>query len=225
MNYPIITVRNNDVKIKKDLVIRYLGYGKNDVDKTIDLLIDECIKTIGDVCDFRAVYTQLPVVIEGEKCIFPSFSVNSKNLSKNLNGCDNVLFFVATIGVEADRKILRESQVSQSKAVVLNAAATAAVESFCDSLCKTLENEYKRQGKFLRPRFSAGYGDFDIKHQSDVLTVCQSTSKLGVNLTENLMMVPTKSVSALIGISDTENKKCNQKCDFCTQKNCMYAMR
>ena len=49
-------------------------------------------------------------------------------------------------------------------------------------------------------RFSPGYGDFDLKYQKDILEYLDANKKIGISLTDSLMMIPTKSITAIIGI-------------------------
>ena len=57
---------------------------------------------------------------------------------------------------------------------------------------------------YLRPRFSPGYGDLPLALQADVFWALDCTSKIGVSLSESLIMSPQKSVTAIIGISEKE---------------------
>ena len=225
MIYPVITIHKDNLEIPKPLVIKYLGYGKNAVNDILNSEIDACISEMTDAIDFRACYTISPLAANDNTIEFSSFKVESQKLFANLKGCSFAIVFVATVGINADRLIQKYAAVSQTKAFVLNAVGTAAIEAFCNYLESYFTDEYKNETKFLRPRFSPGYGDFSIKYQTNILQLCQSYRKIGVSLTESLMMIPTKSVSAVIGVSNKNFKICKNKCDDCTQKHCVYGMR
>lgn len=225
MSFPVVTMKENSIEISRKSVLMYLGFGDNEPDDTTNMLVSRGIKMLSDVSDFRACLTVVPITVFSESVEFPTFRAESLSLVKNLSDCKQAVVFSATIGIEADRLIQRMSLQSQSQGVIINAVGSAAVEAWCDEINERLKREYLEKNKILRPRFSPGYGDFDIKHQKDVLSLCQSDRKIGVCLTQSLMMLPTKSVSAVIGISDEEKNLCSCKCDFCSQKNCIYGMR
>ena len=65
------------------------------------------------------------------------------------------------------------------------------------------EDEIRRElaeGETLVPRYSPGFGDFPLSAQREILSVLDAARAIGVSLTDTLLMVPSKSVSAVIGV-------------------------
>ena len=87
------------------------------------------------------------------------------------------------------------NKIFQTKAAVCDATASALIESFCDYV-----NDFIVDGKDAAMRFSPGYGDFDLQYQPHILNFLDAHKKIGISLTDSLMMVPTKSVTAIVGI-------------------------
>ena len=113
------------------------------------------------------------------------------------------------------------SVTDMSKTVVLQACAAAELEEYCDEMQKQIAIKLG-EGLYLRPRFSPGYGDFSILHQRDVLQMLEAQKKIGLTLTEGYMLTPTKSVTAVIGIS-REKQPCHIKgCEECEKVDCAY---
>ena len=54
----------------------------------------------------------------------------------------------------------------------------------------------------LRPRFSPGYGDFDLGAQRDILNVLNADKILGIKLGSNLLMTPKKTITAVQGVEN-----------------------
>ena len=108
------------------------------------------------------------------------------------------------------------------KSVVLQACAAAYLEEYCDDLQLSIGEELKAQKKWLRPRFSPGYGDFDIHHQDDILRMLDTAKKIGLTLTGGNMLTPSKSVTAVIGLSETETSCHIKGCEACQKKDCAY---
>ena len=55
-------------------------------------------------------------------------------------------------------------------------------------------------GETLVKRYSPGYGDFPLEAQRELLALIDAPRKVGVWLTDSLLMVPSKSGSAMIGV-------------------------
>ena len=146
---------------------------------------------------------------------------DSKSLLKNLDGCDEIVLFGATIGIEFDRLMQRYIHLSPAKAFILQGIGAERIESLCDAFCEEMKTDAEKRGKFTRPRFSAGYGDFTLDAQKDIFSVLDCARKIGLTLTDSLIMSPSKSVTAIVGISDTPSCKAH-KCASCDKKDCEY---
>ncbi len=183
------------LEINKNEIKRYLSICKSDTQ--CDELISWGITKTYEVAKPRAVYFEDKIAILDNEIRFSFDTVESKNLSKNLCGCQKAYVFCATLGIEVDRLIQRYAKIEPSKSVVLNSVASALIEEFCDYI-----NNLLKEKSVLCPRFSAGYGDFSITHQKKILDALDASKKLGVSLTESYMMTPTKTVTAVVGIKN-----------------------
>ncbi len=184
----------NAPKIDKKEVLRYAGV--RDDDESVLSLLDRCIKETEQSFSYNACYTRYPVSIDGDSMDLGFARVNSHSLALCLCDCDEIVVFCATVGVEIDRLIRRYSLTSPSIATMLQALGSERVEALCDVFCADIEKEI---GRKLRPRFSPGYGDLPLELQREIFA-CLEPCKIGVSLSENLFMTPSKSVTAIIGI-------------------------
>ena len=116
------------------------------------------------------------------------------------NGCGGVLVFGATVGAEMDRLILKYSHLEPSKALIMQALGAERIESLCDAFCRETAQELTRQGKTLLPRVSPGYGDIPLTMQKELFALLDCPRKIGLTLSNQLIMSPSKSVTALAGI-------------------------
>ena len=181
-----LNIDNGEVK-------RYLKILKNNTQS--DELIEECKKEIYKVARPRSVYSKECICVSDGRIDFCFDNVESKNLSKNLTGCKEAYVFCATLGIEVDRLIQKYAKIEPSRSVVLDAVAITLIEEFCDYVNGLLAEKNE-----LCPRFSAGYGDYSIKHQKMILDRLDASRKIGVSLLESYMMTPSKTVTAVIGI-------------------------
>ncbi len=215
-----------ELQVNQKETLRYLGYQGIDpamIDHRILDFIHEITEEYKQKCRMRSISRRVDLSIDGSILTFAdSLKVESAALAKNLSGCSEVVLFAATLGAEADVLISRYSRRDMSKGVMAEAAATSVIEAYCDSCQGLLEEEMNREGKYLRPRFSPGYGDFNIRHQQDMMTFLDCPRKIGLTLTDNLMMVPTKSVTAVMGISDKPWRHKPKDCQACTKIDCDF---
>lgn len=85
-------------------------------------------------------------------------------------------------------------------ALVLDALSSAMIERYCDE-CEQIMRE--RTGGHFTFRFSPGYGDFPIEVQDAFLRLLSAEKRIGLTATENHILIPRKSVTAVIGIIGT----------------------
>ncbi len=197
---PIRTLTVDEPPINLKEILRYMS--AKDTDETALGLVDSCLNEVRDSLEYKTCCVTLPVSIAGDSIAVPSAVIKSKNLAENLDGCDSVILFAATVGIGIDRLISRYSVLSPTKAMCFQAIGAERVESLCDALCREINNELKPQGKCLRPRFSPGYGDLPIETQKNVFALLDCPRKIGVTLGNSLLMTPSKSVTAFAGITN-----------------------
>ena len=183
----------NTIPVNTSEVLRYLGVKSQD--SVTEALMDECIKDIYKVAEPKAVYCEAEIDVGNDTVDFGFMRVESEKLAKNLCGCYKAYIFCATLGMGVDRQFERLSRISPAKAAVFSAVGSSLVEGLCDRVNEAIVGE-----EISRPRFSCGYGDFSLTHQSDILNALEAGKRIGVFLTESYMMVPVKTVTAVIGI-------------------------
>lgn len=204
-------------------VLRYLGYRGQEADEAVTLMVEQCIGELWESATPRHLYREYPLVL-GEDCGIDGscFKTRSRNLWVNLRDCSQIIVFAATLGCGADHLIQKYSRLQISKAVVMQSAAAAMIEEYCDQVCKELKADYEAKGRFLRPRFSPGYGDFPLECQGDLLGALEAGKRIGIMLTGSLLMMPSKSVSAVMGVS-REPHRCDVRgCEACGKTDCLY---
>ncbi len=188
-----------DVVLKEAL--RYMGYKNARPEEDMLARIREVMEEVRLQADARNVYRRYSLTLEGDEIRTGVFTLRSKNLAKNLQGCVGCILFAATLGSRIDVLMNRYQKLNMTKAVILQAVAAAAIEDYCDDLNDMLRQQLYSEGLYLRPRFSPGYGDLSLEYQKDFLGALQAEKYAGITLTEGGIMLPEKSVSAIIGIT------------------------
>ena len=117
-----------------------------------------------------------------------------------LAGCGQAALLACTLGARFDAKLLALQARDMAKAVIYDALGSALVEAGCD------EAERELAGRFpdmhLTDRFSPGYGDLPLALQPRLCAALDAERRLGITVSQSLLMNPVKSVTAVIGLSD-----------------------
>lgn len=131
-------------------------------------------------------------------------AVEGASIRRHLEGCDQVAVMAVTLGSQIDQLIARTQVTNMAMAVVLDAGASVLAEQTADRAEQIIRAELteKLQGRFFTARFSPGYGDYPVRYQREILACVDAHRKIGITLTGGDMMVPHKSVTALIGLAD-----------------------
>lgn len=214
-----------ELDINRKEICRYLGIRHGNPDPATSDLVESVISELMAAVQLREFHQDFPLSMlqdEDHTIDLSCFRTQSRSLEKNLRGCSRVIVMAATIGSKVDLLLRRYSLTQTSRGVVMQAASAGFIESWCNLICDRLKTEYAKKGLFLRPRFSPGYGDFPLENQKDIFQALQVEKRVGIALTDSLLMLPSKSVTAVIG-AGSENLFCvREGCEVCTKSNCLY---
>lgn len=196
-----IVKRYDAPPINRAEILRYAGFAK-DTSRDFDMA-EECINEISGRLVYKICYMTVKVSQSEGVTDLEFMKTESQSLGKRLSGCREAVVFVATVGIEIDRLIAKYSVTSPAKALLFQAIGAERVESLADAF----EKELSQTGSvILKERFSPGYGDLPIECQREIFSALDCSRKIGVSLNESLLMSPSKSISAIIGVLDNENK-------------------
>ncbi len=212
-------------KILKE-TFRYLGYRRTAPDEEVRRAVSGVLPRLTAAIEPREIHRSFPLQ-RMQKGIFKieGMELHSRSLERNLAGCGEVWLMAATIGYAPDRMAARASAAGHvSEAVIVQAAGAALIEWWCGRVNESIRQEALAMGKYLRPRFSPGYGDLPLACQRDFFQVMGVTRYVGITLTESLLMMPSKSVTALIGMAEKDAGCLEEGCEVCPKnKTCVYS--
>ena len=195
------------MEINRREIRRYLGYGRQEADEKVSKLIEECVEELEAAASPKSIYRVYPFVpLPEEELDFTVFRTKSRSLSRNLKDCEQVILFAATLGTEADSLIRKYTKL----------------QMYCDEVNTALKESFEKKGLYLRPRFSPGYGDFPLECQRDITSVLETAKRIGIMLTDSLLMTPSKSVTAVMGVSPKPHRCEVRGCELCSKTDCAY---
>ena len=204
-----------------DEALRYLGAAHADAETRAWL--ESLAAEAEERAEPRWVTRESPLAHAADGVRLTRFDLllTGQTAAQMLAGCGSAALLVCTLGLRYER-FCREAQArDMRRAVGLDALGSALAEAACDRAEEALRARHP--GRFLTDRFSPGYGDLPLSLQPELLAVCDAQRRLGVTLTDSLLMLPQKSVTAVIGIADTPQRARIRGCAFCAlAKDCAY---
>ena len=223
---------NNRVNIRE--VYRYLGYGADTPDDDISSLVKDVLDNLTNLVKPKYIYkiyscstSESGVFLESPK---GKLVFDSRNLAANLAQCSKVVLLAATLGIEADKLLQKYEILNMTKAAIIQACGAACIEAYCDILQERICETCSADGNlfYLKPRFSPGYGDLPLQYQKTIFDELECTKRIGLTLTDSLLMYPTKSVTAFIGLTANPHG-CHLdahgypiKCKTCDNNECEF---
>lgn len=205
------------ISINKNEVLRYLGYKGQELDTDLEERIESLIKDVNTKINPRVVLEKYNIKFFQDKVmvIGTELVLQGEDIKKCLDKCDEVYLLAVTLGIEMEKMIRLAQASSILDALILDSIATAYVEAVCDKIEDDIYKDVKRIGKGISFRFSPGYGDLPIKTQKYFLKTIDAQRRLGLTLSSSLILIPRKSVTAIIGVKNEIVKKINKSCNDC----------
>lgn len=176
-------------EFNKKEISRYAGNLQDEA------LLDECISEVSGKLVYNVCYQKFTITKDCTTLNLGFAQTNSADLAKNLHGCDGIFLFASTVGIEIDRLIMKYCKISPVKALIFQAIGAERIEKLCDQFCKDMAKEGT-----LKPRFSPGYGDLSLNLQKEIFAALDCGKNIGLTLNDSMLMSPTKSVTAIVGI-------------------------
>lgn len=205
-------------RINRKEVLRYLGYKGISADATVNMLIDECEAEVIKAAVPRYTYrvTGVTRTADGVELDGTGLILRGNSIKEHLKGCDRAALIAVTLSEGIDRMLRIMQTLDLAKAVVSDSLASAAIEQVCDKLEAIIKEELPEYNQTFR--FGIGYGDLPLSQQGEFLKVLNAPKLIGLNVGKTDMMVPTKSVTAVIGLTTGEVSAKNKGCMSCNLK-------
>lgn len=212
--------------INQNEAIRYMGYGNNKPNEQMQTMIDACEQKLLEVIVPRYLYNCYDISLsDGIVTVAnSSLELRGKDIYNHLKGCTKAIFMCATLSGEVDA-LIRKAQITDiTKALIIDSLASAGIESVCNQIDELIVSEYPDY--YTTWRFSPGYGDFPISIQRSFLDILNAPKRIGLTVNSGNILIPTKSVTAIIGLSPTPLKRNKKGCAGCNMaQTCEYRKR
>ena len=189
-------------------ILRARGEGKKDesyieipTDEELAKRLDDVVELTKGELTFRISCCCSKVGRDKDGYPVLPFEQHSNDLKRNLQDSEGVIILAATIGSGIDRLIRRYERTEPATGLLLQGIGAERVETLVDTFNEEINNACAELGLTAHPRYSPGYGDLPITIQPALLSLVNAEKRLGITLNASYMMSPSKSVTAIIGIS------------------------
>ena len=196
-------------------ILKYLGFRGQEISKELEDQIRHCMEETKKCCVPRLVYAIVPLLKRDGKMQAGGLCLEGNDIEELLKECNLAVLLAATAGSEISSRIAQIQVRDKGSALIMDACASAAVENICNNFEAELKDELKADNLYLTDRFSPGYGDLPLSLQKDFCAGLNTQRRIGLTVTDNFLMIPQKSVTAIMGISGKPQPKRKSGCENC----------
>lgn len=195
-------------------IVHYLGC--QEVDERTKGQILSAIEKIKRLAKPKIVY-QIVDIHGCENAL--NIPLSGNDIEELLSTCDQAVFLAATLGSAIDVETKRLSIQDMGDMLVFDAVSNAGIEAVADTFQEELRQQFLKEGRYLSDRFSCGYGDLSISIQKQFCEALDTKRKIGLYVNASSLLMPLKSITAIIGISKEKQKKRITGCAYCDLKD------
>jgi hypothetical protein len=208
---PPVIVSSLRLSIRESDVLHFLGYPKGRRPaRRLEPLLKDVLHEARDLAAARGAFRTLPVS-----------SANEVGLESER--ADGLVLGLVTVGAGIEQRVTELlGRGEASRALLLDAAGSAAAEEAAHRLSMRVVGGRTSAGADAACRISPGYGRWSLSAQEALFSFLPHEA-LGVSLNPSLMMVPRKSISFALWIgARTVPRSGLSGCDTCGLPQCRY---
>lgn len=197
--------------------LHFLGWRGTPLEsRMIDQLKDVCDRALEQIQP-RVTIRRFSIEHDGgfASC---AFVPQGEDVRAMLAPCTEGILLAATLGAQSERLLLREQAQGSAQAVLMDAVLSAAIEAVCDQAEHELRDEVQRRGMYLTDRFSPGYGDMPLAQTREICEILAASKTIGLTVSQSGIMIPRKSVTAVMGVSPSPVLRRPSGCEGCSMR-------
>jgi hypothetical protein len=181
------------------------------------------IDVLGEHLDTSAIYRQVKIgtTADNRPLLAGKYPLNSGRLSFLLRKCKKAVVYIVSLGKRLDSALSTALDENISFGTTFDTVASKAVEEAAHYIEKHVSENLK-PNEGLTCRYSPGYCDWPLTEQEKLFRIFPEGSH-GVELGENYLMSPRKTISGIIGIMDKKQlSRYGNACIVCKRQECPH---
>lgn len=220
-------------RVDRAEMLRYLGYGGQQIEPELSRRIELVVERLELDIEPRGVRRVFAVDATGvdeqsEPCIRlvgTNVELRGRDIYRHLKDARFAALMACTLGMDAERRLRTTGAQHPLEGAVLDAACSAYVEAAVEQMDQQVKTDAAAHGLAGNWRFSPGYGDCPLSAQRSIVNALNATRLIGLTVTPTSLLMPTKSVTAVIGLFDGEvhDAQSRPTCNICRMReNCRF---
>ncbi len=185
---------------RRDL-LSLLGYGQTRPDPATEAALSRAEDTVRTVARPRYIYRIFALGRQPLSLLPTGPVLSGEDIARHLSGCHSCAVLILTLGPGVERAIRAAGAADAAMGLMTDAAASALTEACADAAETILRREVAEQGLYLTGRFSPGYGDLPLSLQPELLRITGSARAIGLTVSPSHILLPRKSITALLGLA------------------------
>lgn len=224
-NETIVTVGKEKLfySLSENTLIKLLGYSQENVPHSVfesaKNLLSGVVKLLSPQGGFK-IFDSQSVSFSKDYFRVKDQTFNcGKIITSNFKKCESLSIITVSLGNKISDEI-RELMDSGDilAGFILDKIASEIVEQYADKIEEMISNLCNTQNLKITNRYSPGYCGWDVKEQQKLFALLPEKF-CGISLTDSSLMIPIKSISAVIGIGKNAEKK-DYQCSICDIEFC-----
>lgn len=223
-------------RVDRAEMLRYLGYGGQAIDAQLERRIELCIEQLELSINPKGVRRTFRVDAtatdnEGLPCIQlegTEITLTGRDIYRHLKDASFCTVIACTLGMDCERRLRTLASQQALDAALLDAACSSYIEAAVEQMDRDVRARAAEAGLNANWRFSPGYGDCPLSAQPSILAALNASRLLGLTVTTTNLLMPTKSVTAFIGLFDGPVHDTNTRptCNICRLRpSCAFRAR
>jgi len=174
-----------------------------------------------------ALYRILPVEkISHERIsLAQNLWLKGRLLTQQLGCAEKIALMICTLGPKLENRVSALMIQDPAYAFALDGFGSVAAEAIGLAICSELEADAQAAGLFTSIPINPGMIGWEVGDGQPQIFSAMDAASIGVALNESAQMIPHKSVSMILGISQF-SFTAGRPCDFCSMnETCRYQNR
>lgn len=198
------------IAVDRGEMLRYLGYAGQKIDGELAGRIGRIAAEVEGSLVPRGVSRAFPIDTDrlgtegspGVRLAGAAVELDGGDIARHLAGARAAVLMAVTLGAESERRLRTLASLHPLDAALYDAACSAYIEAAADEVDRRIALAAERAQLTRNGRFSCGYGDFPLTAQAAIVGALDAGRAIGLTVTAESLLIPTKSVTAVIGIFD-----------------------
>lgn len=191
--------------IDENRILKYLGV--KEANENITALINRAKKQVSDCAIGLVCYNSYDQVTAD--------ILVGDDIKKHLQDCFGYIIFSVTLSPSVDKLIKKLTLTDKAYAVVVDATSSVLCEQLEEDFSQYLKDLYKDKNLYLTRSYAPGYGDYPLYMVDSFIQRLNATKLIGLTTTSQHFMLPSKSITAIMGISKTPTEGFLAGCEHC----------